>query len=301
MEHNHSHTPKINYINHAFIVGIAINLFYVVFEFGAGFYYNSLSLISDATHNLSDVGALALALIAFRLSKLKANEKFTYGYRKSTILVSLLNSVVLFVVLGGIIRESIARLHTSVEIEGTPITIVAALGIIINAVSALLFFKEKDYDLNVKGAYLHLMADAAVSLGVVVSWIFISIFHLYWLDLVMSLLIVGVVFYSTWGLFRDSLSLTLDGVPRGIDFHEVMETIRRVEGVLDVHHLHVWALSTTQNALTAHVLVPQTTTLEQQQKIKQQIKHHLEHMQIQHVTIEFETIEEKCKDTNSIF
>jgi cobalt-zinc-cadmium efflux system protein len=300
MEHNHSHTPKVTNINRAFIIGIAINLFYVVIEFGAGFYYNSLSLISDAGHNLSDVAALALALLAFRLAKVKANDKFTYGYRKSTILVSLINSVVLFVAIGGIIWESISRLHNSVEIQGTPISIVAAIGIVINAVSAFLFFKEKDNDLNVKGAYLHLMADAAVSLGVVISGVLISLFHIYWLDMVMSLIIVIVIFYSTWNLFKDSLSLTLDGVPKGIDFNEVIAEIKEVEGVLDVHHLHVWAMSTSQNAMTAHIIIPSNTPMEQQNKIKQQIKHELEHVNIQHATLEFESEDEKCKDTNSI-
>jgi cobalt-zinc-cadmium efflux system protein len=300
MEHNHSHTPKVTNINRAFIIGIAINLFYVVIEFGAGFYYNSLSLISDAGHNLSDVAALALALLAFRLAKVKANDKFTYGYRKSTILVSLINSVVLFVAIGGIIWESISRLHNSVEIQGTPISIVAAIGIVINAVSAFLFFKEKDNDLNVKGAYLHLMADAAVSLGVVISGVLISLFHIYWLDMVMSLIIVVVIFYSTWNLFKDSLSLTLDGVPKGIDFNEVIAEIKEVEGVLDVHHLHVWAMSTSQNAMTAHIIIPSNTPMEQQNKIKQQIKHELEHVNIQHATLEFESEDEKCKDTNSI-
>jgi len=300
MEHNHSHTPKVTNINRAFIIGIVINLLFVVIEFGAGFYYNSLSLISDAGHNLSDVAALALALLAFRLAKVKANDKFTYGYRKSTILVSLINSVVLFVAIGGIIWESISRLHNSVEIQGVSISIVAAIGIVINAVSAFLFFKEKDNDLNVKGAYLHLMADAAVSLGVVISGVLISLFHIYWLDMVMSLIIVIVIFYSTWNLFKDSLSLTLDGVPKGINFNEVISEIKEVEGVVDVHHLHVWAMSTSQNAMTAHIIISSNTPMEQQNKIKQKVKHELEHVNIQHATLEFETEDEKCKDTNSI-
>jgi len=300
MEHNHSHTPKVTNINRAFIIGIVINLLFVVIEFGAGFYYNSLSLISDAGHNLSDVAALALALLAFRLAKVKANDKFTYGYRKSTILVSLINSVVLFVAIGGIIWESISRLHNSVEIQGVSISIVAAIGIVINAVSAFLFFKEKDNDLNVKGAYLHLMADAAVSLGVVISGVLISLFHIYWLDMVMSLIIVIVIFYSTWNLFKDSLSLTLDGVPKGINFNEVISQIKEVEGVVDVHHLHIWAMTTSQNAMTAHIIISSNTPMEQQNKIKQKVKHELEHVNIQHATLEFETEDEKCKDTNSI-
>jgi cobalt-zinc-cadmium efflux system protein len=241
-----------------------------------------------------------LALLAFRLAKVKANDKFTYGYRKSTILVSLINSVVLFVAIGGIIWESFSRLHNPVEIQGIPISVVAGIGIIINAVSAFLFFKDKDSDLNVKGAYLHLMADAAVSLGVVVSGVLISLFHIYWLDMVMSLVIVLVIFYSTWNLFKDSLSLTLDGVPKGIDLNEVLSEIKEVEGVLDVHHLHVWAISTSQNAMTAHIIIHSNTELEQLNLIKKNIKHELEHVNIHHATLEFETELEDCNDTNLI-
>jgi cobalt-zinc-cadmium efflux system protein len=198
--HEHNHSPKLSSINRAFIVGIVINSLYVLIEFGAGVYYDSLSLISDAGHNLSDVAALALALLAFRLAKVKANDKFTYGYRKSTILVSLINSVILFIAIGGILWESIGRMQHPVTIQGTPISMVAGIGIVINAVSAFLFFKDKESDLNIKGAYLHLKADAVVSLGVVISGILITIFHLYWLDIVMSLVIVLVIFYSTWSL-----------------------------------------------------------------------------------------------------
>ncbi len=297
MEHNHSHAPKISNINRAFLVGIAINLLYVVIEFGAGFYYNSLSLISDAGHNLSDVAALALALLAFRLAKIKANEKFTYGYRKSTILVSLINSVVLFVAIGAILWESIQRINNPVEIQGVSISIVAAIGIVINAVSAFLFFKEKENDLNIKGAYLHLMADAAVSLGVVISGVLISWLHIYWLDMVTSLIIVAVIFYSTWNLFKDSLSLTLDGVPKGIDLQKVISEIKEVEGVIDVHHLHVWAISTSQNAMTAHIIIPSNTPIEQLPILKKNIKHELEHVNIQHATLEFETDNEICDNS----
>jgi len=297
MEHNHSHAPKISNINRAFLVGIAINLLYVVIEFGAGFYYNSLSLISDAGHNLSDVAALALALLAFRLAKIKANEKFTYGYRKSTILVSLINSVVLFVAIGAILWESIQRINNPVEIQGVSISIVAAIGIVINAVSAFLFFKEKENDLNIKGAYLHLMADAAVSLGVVISGVLISWLHIYWLDMVTSLIIVAVIFYSTWNLFKDSLSLTLDGVPKGIDLQKVISEIKEVEGVIDVHHLHVWAISTSQNAMTAHIIIPSNTPIEQLPVLKKNIKHELEHVNIQHATLEFEADNEICDNS----
>ena len=302
MEHHHHHheAPPLPSLNRAFVIGITLNLLYVIIEFGAGFLYNSLSLISDAGHNLSDVAALALSLLAFRLVKVKANDKFTYGYRKSTILVSLVNSVVLFVVIGGIISESIARLHHTVVVQGMPVSVVAAIGIVINAVSALLFFRNKEHDLNVKGAYLHLMSDAVVSLGVVISGVLMAIFHVYWLDMVMSLIIVVVIFYSTWNLFRDSLSLTLDGVPKGVDMKSVIETIKNVDGVKDVHHVHVWAMSTTQNALTAHVVIFCNTTLEQQAALKHVIKEKLESVHVHHATLEFETQEEKCKDMNKV-
>lgn len=302
-EHHHHHHHEITpmtQLNRAFIIGIVLNLLYVIIEFAAGIYYDSLSLISDAGHNLSDVAALALSLLAFRLVKVKANEKFTYGYRKSTILVSLVNSVVLFVVIGGIISESISRLHHPVVIQGMPVSIIAAIGIVINLVSALLFFTKRKNDLNIKGAYLHLMSDAVVSLGVVVSGILMAIFHVYWLDMVMSLIIVVVIFYSTWNLFRDSLSLSLDGVPKGIDLHSVIDAIKNVDGVKDVHHVHVWAMSTTQNALTAHVVIFCGTSLEQQAQLKHQIKERLESVHIDHATLEFETQEEKCTDLNKI-
>ena len=299
MEHHHHQTPQASNLNRAFIFGIAINALYVIIEMSAGLYYDSLSLVSDAGHNLSDVATLALALLAFRLVRVEANDKFTYGYRKSTILVSLINSVVLFIVIGGIIWETFSRLHHPVVIQGQPVAIVAGIGIVINAVSAMLFFRDKENDLNVKGAYLHLMADAAVSLGVVVSGILIMLFHLYWLDMVMSFLIVLVIFYSTWNLFKDSLSLTLDGVPKGIDLQKVVKEIEKVEGVLDLHHLHVWAISTSQNAMTAHIIIHPNTGMDQLNLIKKHIKQELEHVNIQHATLEFETKDENCTDTNT--
>ena len=295
MEHNHQNTPVISNLNRAFIIGITINLLYVVIEFVAGLYLDSLALITDAGHNLTDVASLAMAMLAFRLAKVKSNEKFTYGYRKSTILVSLINSVVLFVAIGGILWESISRLHNPVVVQGAPIAMVAGIGILINAISAVLFFKEKESDLNIKGAYLHLMADAAVSLGVVVSGLLIFFFQLYWLDLVVSFAIVAVIFHSTWNLFKDSLTLTLDGVPRGIKFDEVVTEIKQVEGVIDVHHLHVWAISSSQNAMTAHIIVACDTDMETQNRIKNKIKHELEHLNIQHATLEFETENDNCQ------
>lgn len=289
---------KRNELNRAFIIGIVINLLYVLVEVAAGIYYNSLSLISDAGHNLSDVAALGLAMLAFRLAKRKANDKFTYGYKKSTILVSLINSVILFVAIGGILWESIHRVLNPVVVDGQAISIVAGVGIVVNAVSALLFFRNKEHDLNVKGAYLHLMADAAVSLGVVVSGLFIFFWSIYWLDLVMSLVIVVVIFYSTWNLFKESLSLTMDGVPRGISLSKISLLLLDVSGVNAVQHIHIWALSTTQNAITAQVMVDSSLDLAGQHLIRKKLKEILNREGIQHVTLEVTTeqdISEDCK------
>jgi cobalt-zinc-cadmium efflux system protein len=228
-------------------------------------------------------------MLAFRLARRKANDKFTYGYKKSTILVSLINSVILFVAIGGILWESINRVFNPVVVDGQAISIVAGVGIVVNTVSALLFFKNKEHDLNVKGAYLHLMADAAVSLGVVVSGVFIAFWSIYWLDLVMSLVIVAVIFYSTWNLFKESLSLTMDGVPSGINLSKISSLFLSVDGVKSVYHIHIWALSTTQNAITAQVVVDSTLNLVGQNIIRQQIKELLNKENIQHITLEITT------------
>ncbi len=286
-------------VNRAFIIGIIINMAYVLVEAFAGIYFNSLSLISDAGHNLSDVAALGLAMLAFRLAKRKANDKFTYGYKKSTILVSLINSVILFVAIGVILWESINRVFNPVVVDGQAISIVAGVGIVVNTVSALLFFKNKEHDLNVKGAYLHLIADAAVSLGVVISGLFIAFWSIYWLDLVMSLVIVAVIFYSTWNLFKESFSLTMDGVPNGINLSSISALILSVDGVKSVYHIHIWALSTTQNAITAQVVVYSNLDLEGQSMIRQQIKKLLNKENIQHITLEVtmeQNISVDCKD-----
>lgn len=288
MEGSRLKTGYEQVLNRAFIIGIVINMLYVVVEVLAGAYYNSLSLISDAGHNLSDVAALGLAMLAFRLAKKKANDRFTYGYKKSTILVSLINSVILFVAIGGILWESIDRIFHPVLVDGKAISIVAGVGIVVNTVSALLFFKNKDHDLNVKGAYLHLMADAAVSLGVVISGVFIAFWNIYWLDLVMSLVIVAVIFYSTWQLFKESLYLTMDGVPKEIDPIKIIDLVSSIDGVMSVHHVHIWALSTSQNALTLHVVINSRFDLAKQLQIKQKIKDLLNNNNIQHITVEFE-------------
>ena len=293
-EHSHQHSHAINAesLNKAFIIGIVLNLAFVVIEFAAGFWFDSLALLSDAGHNLSDVVSLVLALLAFRLAKVKANERYTYGYKKSTILVSLLNAVILLVAVGAIVIESIHKLSNPAVVPGGAIAWVAGVGVLINAFTAFLFMKDKEKDLNVKGAYLHMAADALVSVGVLVAGIVISRTGWYIIDPIIGLIVAVVILISTWNLLHDSLRLTLDGVPTSIDSQKVVEAIRALPGVDDVHHIHIWAISTTENALTAHIVLKQP---EGMQEAKHLIRHRLEDFGIGHATLEFEVPGEHCE------
>ena len=293
-EHSHQHSHAINAesLNKAFIIGIVLNLAFVVIEFAAGFWFDSLALLSDAGHNLSDVVSLVLALLAFRLAKVKANERYTYGYKKSTILVSLLNAVILLVAVGAIVIESIHKLSNPAVVPGGAIAWVAGVGVLINAFTAFLFMKDKEKDLNVKGAYLHMVADALVSVGVLVAGIIISRTGWYIIDPIIGLIVAVVILISTWNLLHDSLRLTLDGVPTSIDSQKVVKAIRALPGVDDVHHIHIWAISTTENALTAHIVLKQP---EGMQEVKHLIRHRLEDFGIGHATLEFEVPGEHCE------
>lgn len=293
-EHSHQHSHAINAesLNKAFIIGIVFNLAFVVIEFAAGFWFDSLALLSDAGHNLSDVVSLVLALLAFRLAKVKANERYTYGYKKSTILVSLLNAVILLVAVGAIVIESIHKLSNPAVVPGGAIAWVAGVGVLINAFTAFLFMKDKEKDLNVKGAYLHMAADTLVSVGVLVAGIVISRTDWYIIDPIIGLIVAVVILISTWNLLHDSLRLTLDGVPTSIDSQKVVEAIRALPGVDDVHHIHIWAISTTENALTAHIVLKQP---EGMQEVKHLIRHRLEDFGIGHATLEFEVPGEHCE------
>lgn len=290
--HQHSHTINAESLNKAFIIGIVLNLAFVVIEFAAGFWFDSLALLSDAGHNLSDVVSLVLALLAFRLAKVKANERYTYGYKKSTILVSLLNAVILLVAVGAIVIESIHKLSNPAVVPGGAIAWVAGVGVLINAFTAFLFMKDKEKDLNVKGAYLHMAADALVSVGVLVAGIVISRTGWYIIDPIIGLIVAVVILISTWNLLHDSLRLTLDGVPTSIDSQKVVEAIRALPGVDGVHHIHIWAISTTENALTAHIVLKQPESM---QEMKHLIRHRLEDFGIDHATLEFEVPGEHCE------
>ena len=292
-EHHHHHDHTITSLNKAFIWGIALNVGFVIVEFAVGLYYGSMGLLSDAGHNLSDVASLLLAMLAFRLAQAKATPKYTYGYKKSTVLISLLNSVILLIAVGVIVAESIGRMMHPEPVVGGAIAWTAGVGVVINGFTAWLFMKDKDRDLNVKGAYLHMAADALVSVGVLVSGLVISWTGWTIVDPIVGLVVAGVIVASVWSLTRDSLRLSLDGVPGGIDVAEIEQAMTAVPGVRAVHHIHVWAISTTENALTAHVVLDSLSRMEE---LKHILKELLEHEGIPHATLEFESAAEQCCD-----
>jgi len=294
---HHDHTPKLDHLNTAFIVGIILNSAFVVLEVVFGLWSHSLSLLTDAGHNLSDVAGLALALLAFKLSKVGSTGQYTYGYKRSTIVVSFFNALVLFIAVGFIGYEAIMRFIHPQTIEGGTMAWVALAGIGINGITAYLFVKDKDKDLNVKGAYLHMAVDAIVSFGVVVSGVIIYFTKLYWIDSVVSLIVAIVILRGTWSLLTDSLRLEMDGVPKEMDVEKIRTELMKAKGVADVHHIHVWALSTTENALTAHLVID--PNIERSfDDIKHDLRHRLEHLSISHSTFEPEFSEEECKQAD---
>ena len=283
--HNH-HGHQVSQLSWIFILSIILNLAFVVTEAGVGFWQDSLSLLSDAGHNLSDVLSLALVLVAFQLAKVHSNRHFTYGYRKSTVLISLLNAIILLVAVGAIIVESIHKFITPAEVNGAAISWTAGVGIVINGATALLLMKGQKTDLNVRGAFLHMAADTLVSVGVVISGVVISFTGWYIIDPIVSLIIAVVILVSTWDLLSDSLRLSLDGMPEGINLSEIEALILAQPHVSGVHHIHIWAISTTENAMTAHVVVDE---LENESETKHLLKHALAKAGITHVTLETET------------
>ena len=297
--HHHHHQPVGDgQLTRAFAWGIGLNLVFVFVEAGIGFFTGSLALLTDAGHNLSDVGSLVLSLFAFRLAKKQATEKYSYGYRKFTIWASLINGLVLLVAVGGIGYEAVRRLSAPPEVPGYTVALVAGIGIVVNSVSAWLFHHKKDDDLNVKGAYLHLAADAAVSAGVVVAGLLMHWTSWKWIDPMISFLILGIIVWSTWGLLRDSIRLALDGVPPMIDPEEIKKEGHKIEGIQSIHHVHIWAMSTMENALTAHLVLTDGLSPEAATAAKQEFRHMLEHMNIQHATLETEFESDECPDVN---
>ena len=293
MHEHHHHHHEVNQLNWIFILSIILNLGFVIVEAGIGFWQDSLSLLSDAGHNLSDVLSLVLVLIAFHLAKVHSNEHYTYGYKKSTVLISLLNAVILLVAVGAIIVESIHKFLTPAEVNGVAISWTAGVGIIINGATALLLMRGQKHDLNVRGAFLHMAADTLVSVGVVISGVVIYFTGWYVIDPIISLVIAAVILASTWELLSDSLRLSLDGTPEGIELSQIKELILAQEHVVDVHHIHLWAISTTENALTAHIVVDDIAN---EAEAKHLLRHTLADAGISHVTIETETPDTECHE-----
>ena len=284
--HDHSHSTAINKNNvNVFLIGIGLNVAFVLAETVAGFIYNSVALLTDAGHNLSDVASLLISLVAFWIAKRQSNAIYTYGYKKATVLAALANAVVLLIAVGVLGFESFRRLLSPEPVSGDVIAWVAAIGILVNGISAFLFFRQK-HELNSKAAYLHLLADALVSFGVLIGGILISYTHLYWIDAAIGIIIMVVILISTWGLLRDSFKMTIDAVPAGMELEKIKQVIARTPYVNRVEHVHVWALSTTENALTAHVVVDDQLSFENKLQVIGEIKHTLEHHNIQHSTIE---------------
>ena len=292
--HVHEHNHTLTSLNSIFIVCIIINLLFVIIEAGAGFIFNSLGLLSDAGHNLSDVFSLLLSLFAFRMSKHRSTEHFTYGYKKSTVLVSLLNAIILLIAVGAIIIESIYKLKQPEQVSGAAVSWTAGIGILVNGVTAWLLMKNQKHDLNVRGAFLHMAMDTLVSVGVVISGIIIMLTGFVLIDTFISLVIALLILASTWKLLKESLFLSLDAVPEGIDIQEVGKHIAQVPGVESFHHFHVWAMSTTENAATIHIVLKD---LSQMEEVKHAVKEELRKHGIHHSTVECETPGSHCEDT----
>ena len=252
--HHHHHHAAPDY-SRAFAVGVALNIIFVVIEVAYGVMANSLALITDAGHNLSDVLGLLLAWGANYLAGKKPSRRRTYGYSRATILASMFSGLLLLAAVAVISWEAVNRFFTPSEPVGQTIMIVAGIGVLINSITAWFFVSGKDHDLNIRGAYLHMAADALVSLGVVISGFVIWKFGLKWFDPLSSLLIAAVIFWSTWGLLRDSLNLAIDAVPRDIDPEVIRKWLSDQPGVKGLHDLHIWPISTTETALTAHLLM----------------------------------------------
>ena len=284
MAHNHDHSVK-NY-NKAFALGVTLNVIFVVIEAFYGFVAGSLALVADAGHNLSDVLGLLIAWGASVLATKSPTKNRTYGFKRVTILASLSSAILLLVALGGIAVEAIERLSNPQPVEGMVIIIVAAIGVVINTVTALLFISGQKHDLNIKGAFLHMAADAGVSLGVVVAGIVILQTGWLLIDPVLSLIIVIIILFGSWGLLRDSINLSIDAVPQNVNVSEIYKYFSNLNCVTKIHDLHVWALSTTETALTVHLIT-------NQKLLDNQFLHNIQHdlhdkYGIDHPTIQIE-------------
>ncbi|MBO9519264.1 MAG: cation transporter [Porphyrobacter sp.] len=283
--HGHSHAPA-NY-GRAFAIGILLNSAFVLIEAGFGLWSGSMALVADAGHNLSDVLSLLIAWGAAYMSGLPANNRFTYGYKSSSILAALANACLLLVAIGAILYETVNRLFDPAPVQGWTMIAVAGVGIVVNGATALMFASGRKHDINIRGAYLHMAADALVSVGVVIAGAVILYTGAYWVDPVTSLIIVAVIAGGTWGLLKDSVKMGLLAVPDSIDESEVRAYLEGLPGVTAVHDLHIWPMSTTETALTAHIVMPAGQPGD---SFLHDVAHELDHrFHIGHATVQVET------------
>lgn len=300
-EHNHhdhhhhagAHDLKSDSLRRVFILSIILNFGFVLIEAAVGLWKGSLGLLSDAGHNLSDVFSLLLALAAFHLASTRGSKRFTYGYRKGSILISLLNAIILLVAVGAIMVESIHKLRNPEPIDGVAVAWTAGVGILINGLTAFLLMRYQKQDINTRGAFLHMAADTLVSIGVVISGILISKTEWNFIDPVIGLAIALVILVGTWKLLAESLRMSIDAVPESINPDEVLEHMNEVEGVREIHHLHIWPISTTETALTAHVVLAEGTD---SATVVAALKNELSHIGIHHATLETEREGHPCPD-----
>jgi cobalt-zinc-cadmium efflux system protein len=295
--HAHSHGPggAAGGYGRAFAIGVALNSVFVLIEAGFGIWSGSMALVADAGHNLSDVLSLLIAWGAAYMSTLPARGRFTYGFKASSILAALANAALLLVALGAILVETLTRLFDPAPVEGWTMIVVAGVGILVNGGTALLFAGGRKHDINIRGAFMHMAADALVSVGVVVAGAVILLTGALWVDPVTSLIIVGVIGWGTWGLLKDSVKLSLLAVPEAIDQTAVRTYLAGLPGVTTVHDLHIWPMSTTETALTAHLVMPGGHSSD---AFLRDLAHELEHrFGIGHTTVQVETGEdESCVD-----
>lgn len=287
--HHHNHIPAST--SGIFILCIALNLLFVIIEAAVGLISGSVGLLSDAGHNLSDVFSLLIALLAIRMAAHRAGRKFTYGYRKLTVLASLVNAVILLVAVGAIVLESISRISHPVSVSGAAISWTAGAGILVNGFTAWLLMRDQDRDLNVRGAFLHMAMDTLVSAGVVISGIAISLSGVLWIDAAVSLAIAAIILCSTFNMLKESLFLTLDAVPESADIARIEKGLSEMDGIESWHHLHVWAISTTENAATVHLVLGNISCMEE---VRSHARELFKAAGVTHTTIEFESSGSHC-------
>ncbi len=284
-DHSHAHAPES--YNTAFAVATILNFLFVIAEASYAISANSMSLLADAGHNLGDVAGLLFAWIASWLLTRDSGDQYSYGYKKTTVIAAVLNAVLLIATSVLIARESIEKLIHPGTVHEMTVIIIAFIGIAINGGTALMFMRGREHDLNIKGAFLHLAADTLISLGVVLTGVIILYSGWHLLDPIIGLVIVGLIIWGSWGLLRDSVNLIIDAVPHNVDQVAVRKFLSEIDGVTEVHDLHIWGLSTRENALTTHLVMPQSTMSDEVHRhVAEELVHH---HNVHHVTIQVET------------